>query len=76
MRKYNKSRAASRRHDRRDDRSVQENRCNGSFTKDVTVLFLQVLRAEFGENLVVVLDRASFFSAKKVKRFVEDAKTD
>lgn len=50
--------------------------CNGSFTKEVTVQFLQAIQAEFGEKLVVVLDQASYFTAKKVKRFVENTKTE
>lgn len=50
--------------------------CNGSFTKEVTVQFLQVLQAEIGEKLVVLLDRGSYFTAKKVKRFVEDTQIE
>lgn len=50
--------------------------CNGSFTKEVTVQFLQVLQAELGKKLVVFLDKASYFTAKKVKRFVEDTQIE
>lgn len=50
--------------------------CNGSFTKEVTVRFLQTLQEEFGENLIVVLDQATYFIANKVKTFVEDTAID
>lgn len=48
--------------------------CNGSFTKEVTIQFLQVLQAKFGEKLVVVLDKGSYFTANKVKQFAKDSK--
>lgn len=50
--------------------------CTGSFTKDVTVQFLQVLQAKFGEKLVVILDKGTYFTAKKVKQFVEETKIE
>lgn len=50
--------------------------CNGSFTKEVTVQVLQALQATFGEKLVVVLDKGSYFTAKKVRQFVEDSKIE
>lgn len=50
--------------------------CNGSFTKEVTVGFLQVLQAEIAEILVVLLDKGSYFWAKKVKRFVEETQIE
>jgi hypothetical protein len=49
--------------------------CTGSFTKDVTVRFLQTLRETFGKTLIVVLDQAPYFIAHKVKDFVEDTAT-
>lgn len=45
--------------------------CTGSFTKEVTIQFLQVLQAEIGEKLVVLLDKGTYFTAEKVKQFVE-----
>lgn len=59
-----------------DDGQTQVLECNGSFTGEVTVQFLQALQAEFGEKLVVFLDQASYFTAKKVKRFVENTKAE
>lgn len=50
--------------------------CTGSFTKEVTVQFLQVLQAEFGEKLVVLLDKGTYFTAKKVKQFVEETEIE
>lgn len=50
--------------------------CNGSFTKEVTVQFLQALQARFGEKLVVVLDKGTYFTANKVKEFVEETKIE
>jgi hypothetical protein len=35
--------------------------CNGSFTKEVTVRLLRTFQEEFGANLIVVLDQASYF---------------
>lgn len=49
---------------------------NGSFTKEITVRFLQTLQEEFGENLIVVLDQAPYFIANTVKTFVEDKAID
>ena len=50
--------------------------CTGSFTKDVTMRLLQVLQAKFGEKLVVVLDKGTYFTAKKIKQFVEETKIE
>jgi transposase len=50
--------------------------CNGSFTKEVTVRFLQTLQANFGEELVVVLDQGSYFTANKVREFAEDSEVE
>jgi len=50
--------------------------CSGSFTKETTVRFLQALQAKFGEKLVVVLDKGSYFTANKVKEFAEDSKIE
>ena len=50
--------------------------CSGSFTKETTVQFLQALQAKFGEKLVVVLDKGSYFTANKVKEFAEDSKIE
>ena len=43
--------------------------CGGSFTGEVTIRFLAYLKAEFGEKLVVLLDQATYFTAKAVKDF-------
>ena len=45
--------------------------CTGSFTKEVTIQFLQALQSGSGEELVVVLDTGSYFTANKVREFVE-----
>ena len=38
----------------------------------MTIRFLQHLQAEFDEKLVVLLDQATYFTAKAVKNFVAD----
>ena len=50
--------------------------CAGSFIKETTVRFLQSLQARFGEKLLVVLDKGFYFTAKKVKEFVEKSKLE
>ena len=45
--------------------------CTGSFIKEVTTQFLQALQSKFGEEPVVVLDTDSYFTANKVREFVE-----
>jgi len=50
--------------------------CDGSFTKEVTVQFFEVLQAKFGEKLVVVLDKGSYFTANKVREFAEESKIE
>ena len=47
--------------------------CNGSFTKEVTVRFLQALQERFGEELIVVLDKGTYFTANKVAPLNADA---
>ena len=46
--------------------------CGGSFTGEVTIRFLEYLQAEFGEKLVVLLDQATYFTARAVKDFAAD----
>jgi transposase len=46
--------------------------CGGSFTGEVTVQFLEHLQTEFGERLVVLLDKATYFTASAVKDFAAD----
>jgi len=46
--------------------------CGGSFTGEVTIRFLEHLQAQFGEKLVVLLDKATYFTATAVKDFVAD----
>jgi transposase len=46
--------------------------CGGSFTGEVTIRFLAYLQAEFGEKLVVLLDQATYFTARAVKDFIAD----
>ena len=43
--------------------------CDGSFTGEVTIRFLEHLQAEFGEILIVLLDQAKSFTAAVVKDF-------
>ena len=50
--------------------------CAGSFNKETTIRFLQSLQARFGEKLLVVLDKDSYFTAKKVKEFAEKSKLE
>ena len=50
--------------------------CAGSFNKEATVQFLQALQAEFEEKPLVVLDKSSCFTAKKVKQFAEKSKLE
>ena len=45
--------------------------CTGSFIKEVTIQFLQALQSGSGEELVAVLDTGSYFTANKVREFVE-----
>ena len=46
--------------------------CGGSFTGKVTIRFLEHLQEEFGEKLIVLLDQATYFTARAVKNFVAD----
>lgn len=48
-------------------------RTESNFNSEVTVHFLKALQNDFGENLIVVLDNAPYFSSKKVRKFAEDA---
>jgi transposase len=50
--------------------------CAGSFNKETTVRFLKSLQARFREKLLVVLDKGSYFTAKKVKEFAENSKIE
>ena len=50
--------------------------CAGSFTKEVTVRFLEALQAKFGEELIVVLDKGTYFTANKVKEFAAESKIE
>jgi hypothetical protein len=44
-----------------------------NLTRKHGIRFLQALREEFGENLVVFLDRAGYFFANDVREFVADS---
>ena len=46
--------------------------CGGSFTGEVTVRFLTHLQERFGEKLIVLLDKATYFTASAVKNFVAE----
>ena len=46
--------------------------CAENFNSDTTTRLLDALQTEFGENICVVLDNASYFTANKVQDFVED----
>ena len=50
--------------------------CGGSFTGEVTIRFLEYLQVEFGAKLVVLLDQATYFTARAVKNFVADEPID
>jgi len=46
--------------------------CEENFNSDTTIRLLDALQTEFGEKLCVVLDNASYFTAKKLQEFVAD----
>ena len=46
--------------------------CEENFNSDTTIRLLDALQTEFGEKLCVVLDNASYFTAKAVHEFVEE----
>jgi transposase InsO family protein len=46
--------------------------CEVNFNSDTTIRLLDALQTKFGEKICVVLDNASYFTAKKVQEFVED----
>jgi hypothetical protein len=46
--------------------------CAVNFNSDTTIRLLDALQAEFGEKLCVVLDNASYFTAKAVKEFAAE----
>jgi len=47
--------------------------CEVNFNSDTTIRLLDALQAEFGEQLCVVLDNASYFTANAVKEFAADS---
>ncbi|MFC7116523.1 transposase [Natronoarchaeum sp. GCM10025703] len=49
---------------------------NDSFTKEVTVGFLQTLQEKSGKNFIMVLDQAPHFIGNKIKDFVEETAID
>jgi hypothetical protein len=50
--------------------------CAGSFSKKTTVRFFQSLQTRFGEKLLVVLDKGSSVTAKKLKEFADESKLE
>jgi transposase InsO family protein len=46
--------------------------CAENFNSDTTIRLLDALQTKFGEKICVILDNASYFTAKKVQEFVED----
>jgi len=44
--------------------------CEANFNSDTTIRLLDALQTEFGKKICVVLDNASYFTAKAVKEFV------
>lgn len=46
--------------------------CESNFNSDTTIHLLEALQTEFGEKICVVLDNASYFTAKAVKDFVAE----
>ena len=47
-------------------------RCESDFNSEVAIHFLRSLQQEFGEELIVVLDNAPYFTSKKVQKFAAD----
>lgn len=45
--------------------------CESNYNSDVTVRLLGALQEEFGEQICVVLDNASYFRSNQVREFVE-----
>lgn len=56
-----------------DDREFFATEVVDRFISDVTIRFLRALQDEFGENIHVLLDNASYFTSQKVREFVEDS---
>ena len=50
--------------------------CGENFNSDATIRLLDALQTEFNEKLCVVLDNASYFTAKTVQEFVEDSRSN
>jgi transposase InsO family protein len=46
--------------------------CEENFNSDTTIRLLDALQTEFGEKICVVLDNASYFTAKAVQEFAEE----
>ena len=46
--------------------------CEANFNSDTTIHLLEALQIEFGEKICVVLDNASYFTAKAVEEFVAE----
>ena len=45
--------------------------CEGNFNSKLTIKWLGALQEEFGKNICVVLDNASYFTANAVQEYVE-----
>jgi hypothetical protein len=50
--------------------------CEVNFNSDTTIRLLDALQTEFGEKLCAVLDNASDFTAKAVKKFVAETQIE
>jgi transposase len=59
-----------------EDGETRSCRCESNFTSEVTIHFLRSLQEEFGEDLIVVLDNAPYFTSKKVRKFAEGGGID
>ena len=51
---------------------MNSDRSESHFNSEVTIHFLRALQEEFGSDLIVVLDNAPCFAAKKVQNVAED----
>lgn len=59
-----------------DEREFFATEVNDRFTSDVTIRFLRALQDEFGEKIHVLLDNASYFKSKQVRKFVEETEIE
>lgn len=44
-----------------------------SFKSDVTIEFLKALQTQFGQQLHIILDNATYFTSQKVQQFIDES---